>query len=187
IEKKDLTLFLGAVRQSMASVLGRSFFVTREMDKEFRGQLTDGLLPPILFLLARTDHQILGLRFIRVDETAHVVPMPPDGLTGVMFTDKGVEIEMLSKGRTQRLFYLSTNLADNRLGQNAGFQTFITGLGTVRTLLKATSYMTHHPEFSIIRNDILAQSEEVTQDDSGIPYKYFDASVWKVRLFGEYE
>ncbi len=187
IEKKDLNLFLGAVRQSMASVLGRSFFVTREMDKEFRGQLTDGLLPPILFLLARTDHQILGLRFIRVDETGRVVPWPAEGLQGTRFPNKGVEIEMLSKGRMQRLFYFSANLADDHLAKNTGFQTFITGLGTVRTLLKATSYMTHHPEFSIIRNDILAQSEEITQDDSGIPYKYFDASVWHVRLFGEYE
>ena len=187
VEKKDLNLFLDAVRQSMASVLGRSFFVTREMDKEFRGQLADGLLPPILFLLARTDHQIVGWRYVRVDESGRVVPWLAEALPGTRFPNKGVEIEMLGKGRMQRLFYFSANLADDHLAKNTGFQTFITGLGTVRTLLKATSYMTHHPEFSIIRNDILAQSEEIAQDDSGIPYRYFDSSVWRVRLFGNYE
>jgi hypothetical protein len=124
---------------------------------------------------------------VRVDEMGHVVPWPADGVQGARFPNKGVEIEMLSRGRTQRFFYFSANIADDHLAKNTGFQTFIAGLGTVRTLLKATSYMTHHPEFSIIRNDILAQSEEITQDDSGIPYKFFDASVWHVRLFGEYE
>lgn len=186
IEKKDLPLFLGAIRESMASVLGRSFFVTRQMDKQFRGQLTDGLLLPITLLLVRTDHQILGMRPVRVDESGRVVAWPAEGVTS-KFKNAGVEIDFQSKGRVQRLYYFSVNLMDNRLGTNAGFQTFITELGTVKTLLKATSYMTHHPEFSIIRNDILAQSEEILQDDSGIPYMFFESSQWHVRLFGEYE
>jgi hypothetical protein len=156
------------------------------MDKEFRGQLTDGLLPPLVFLLVRTDHQILGLRPVRVDESGHVVPWT-DASTSAKFRNHGVEIEFQGKGRTQRLYYFSVNLIDNKLGANTGFQTFITEMGTVNTLLKATSYMTHHPEFSVIRNDILAQSDEVLQDDSGIPYKYFDSMMWHVRLFGEYE
>jgi len=187
IEKKELPLYLGAIRESMASVLGRSFFVTRQMDKQFRGQLTDGLLPPILFLLVRTDHQILGLRQVRVDEDGRVAAWTPEA-AALRFKNAGVEIDFQnSKGRVQRMYYFSANLIDNRLGKNTGFQTFITGLGTVNTLLKATSYMTHHPEFSIIRNDILAQSEEILQDDSGIPYSYFNTPQWHLRLFGEYE
>ena len=57
----------------------------------------------------------------------------------------------------------------------------------MKTLLKSTSYMTHYPEFPIIRNEILAQSDELLQDDSGIPFQYFTAPEWKVRLFGDYE
>ncbi len=188
IEKKNLPLFLGAIRESLASVLGRSFFVTRQMDKEFRGQLADGLLLPILSLLARTDHEILGLRFVRVDEAGNVIPWPADDAAGVKFRNKGVEIEFQGKGLApQRLFYFSVNLDDKHLGSNQGFQTYVKSLGPVKTLLKATSYMTHHPEFSVIRSEILAQSEAVLQDDSGIPYKFFDAAVWHVRLFGDYD
>ena len=45
----------------MASELGRSsFFITRQMDHQFRGQVTDfGLLAPILQLLVRTGHTVL--------------------------------------------------------------------------------------------------------------------------------
>lgn len=187
IQKKDLPLFLGAIRESMASELGRSFFVTRQMDKEFRGQLADGLMLPILSLLVRTDHQILGLRLVRVDEQGHVVAWTEDA-AGAKFKNKGVEIEFQGKeGPSRRLSYFSVNLDDKHLQANAGFQIYVKDLGTVKTLLKATSYMTHHPEFSLIRNQILAQSDAVLQDDSGIPYKYFDAAAWQVRLFGEYE
>ena len=187
IDKKNLPLFLEAIRESMSSELGRSFFVTREMDHRFRGQLTDGLLLPILFLLARTDHEILGLRPVRVNETGHVAPMPPDGARDATFRNRGLEIEFQGNGPAQRLYYFTVNLNDKRLGSNAGFQAYLTQLGTIRTLLKATSYMTHHPEFSIIRSRILAQSESILQDDSGIPYKDFDPAAWQVRLFGDYE
>jgi len=47
--------------------------------------------------------------------------------------------------------------------------------------------MTHKPEFSEIRDQVLARSVAVLQDDSGIPYKYFDARQWQVHLFGDYE
>jgi hypothetical protein len=187
-KKKDLPLFLGAIRESMASVLGRSFFVTRQMDKEFRGQLADGLMVPILSLLVRTDHHILGLRLVRVDEEGHVVAWPADDATDAKFKNKGVEIEFQgANAAPQRLYYFSVNLDDKHLERNRGFEAYVKVQGQVKTLLKATSYMTHHPEFSIIRNEILAQSEAVLQDDSGIPYKFFDPAVWQVRLFGEYE
>jgi hypothetical protein len=187
LAKKDPVLFLGAIRESMASELGRSFFVTREMDERFRGQLTDGLLLPILFLLARTDHEILGLRPVRVDETGHVIAWPVNATTDEKFRNLGVEIEFQGRGEVQRLYYFSVNLVDKRLEPNAGFQRFVIRLGTVKTLLKATSYMTHHPEFSIVRSYILTQSEAILQDDSGIPFKFFDPAVWQVRLFGEYQ
>jgi hypothetical protein len=187
LEKKNLPQYLAEIRTSMASILGKSFFVTREMDKQFRGQVTDGNLPAIAFLLVRLDYQILGLRAVRIDETGRMLPWPAEGLAGVKYPNKGVEIEIQGKGKPQRMYYFSLNLADNRYGGNVGFQTFVTELGRVKTLLKSTSYMTHHPEFSIIRNEILAQSDELLQDDSGIPYKYLTTPDWKVRLFGEYD
>jgi hypothetical protein len=46
--------------------------------------------------------------------------------------------------------------------------------------------MTHQPEFSLIRDQILANSGAILQDDSGIPYRYFQTGAWKVQLFGDY-
>jgi hypothetical protein len=48
IERKNLESWLAAVRTTLASELSRSFFITRQMDRQFRGQVTDGLFLPIL-------------------------------------------------------------------------------------------------------------------------------------------
>ena len=42
-EKKNLEQYLDATRVSISSELDRSFFITRQMDRQFRGQVTDGL------------------------------------------------------------------------------------------------------------------------------------------------
>ena len=42
LTRKDLNPYLAKIRLTVASVLGRSFFVTRQMDRQFRGQVTDG-------------------------------------------------------------------------------------------------------------------------------------------------
>jgi hypothetical protein len=189
IEKKDLPAYLATVRNTVASELGRSFFVTREMDREFRGQVTDGLLLPIVLLLERSGQTILGFRDVRLDADGQMVERPADWQAPGKIGDKGVEIEFRTDAdqSIHRLCYFSVNLADNRLRQNQPFLAYAGRLKGASTLLKATSYMTHHDEFSAIRELLLTISGSILQDDSGIPYRCFAPGPWKVTLYGHYE
>src|SRR5712692_4008059 len=65
----DLSEKLGQIRSTLDSLLARSFFITRQMDKELRGQITDGLLLPIVVQLVRQGSTILGVEYILVDGT----------------------------------------------------------------------------------------------------------------------
>jgi hypothetical protein len=186
-ERGDLGRTLAMERESMASVLHRSFFITRQMDREFRGQVTDGLFPPILHLLVRTNHTVLGYRWVRLDEQGEVVEREENWRAPGRIGNKGVEIDFRSDadGSLHKLFYFSVNLADDHLKEDPQFLTFVSKLKGMTTYFKATSYMTHRPEFSLIRDSVLANSAAVLQDDSGIPYKYF-AKPWQVQLYGSY-
>jgi hypothetical protein len=188
LAKKNLAQYLGSVRTSLSSELGKSFFVTREMDRQFRGQVTDGLLVPILVLLVRSEHTILGLRYVRLNEEGKIAERPVNVPVDAKFANKGVEIDFLTKGdnATHRLSYFSVNLINQRLSGNWGFLHYVTGLQGATTMLKATSYMPHHPEFSMIRDLVLNHSGAIFQDDSGIPFRYFPADDWNVQLYGEY-
>src|SRR5665213_296196 len=188
IEKKGVPKYLAEMRETVASELGRSFFVTRQMDREFRGQVTDGLLLPILHLLVRRHNTILGFRYVRLDEQGQVIDRTADYKAPGRFGNKGVEIEFRadSEPSTHKLYYFSVNLSDQPLTENKPFLAYLSRLKGTTTLLKATSYMTHRPEFSLIRDQILTKSAAILQDDSGIPYRYFQTSAWKVQLYGDY-
>jgi len=184
----DLARFLARERLTMSSVLGRSFFVTREMDREFRGQVTDGLFQPILHLLVRANHTILGSRYVRLDDSGALVERPPDYHAPGNIGNKGIEIDFRSgaDGALHKLIYLSVNLSDEPMRDNRPFQTFVSGLKGSAAFLKATSYMVQRPEFSIVRQQVLSNCIAVLQDDSGIPYRFWVSPVWRVQLYGDY-
>ncbi len=189
IPKEKLDSYLAEVRDTVSSVVRRSFFITREMDREFRGQVTDGLFPPILLLLVRTHHTVLGYRYVRLDQEGRIIERAADYKAPGRIGNKGLEIDFRTDadGSVHKLYYFSVNLSDERLRRNKPFLAFLSGLKGMTTFFKATSYMPHHPDFTIIRDRVLEQSTAILQDDSGIPYRYFDAAKWQVQLYGDYE
>jgi hypothetical protein len=189
IARKPLPKYLAALRSTTASELGKSFFVTREMDRKLRGQVTDGLLLPILELLVRSGHTILGFRYVRLEGDGRVVDRPANYKGSGEYWNKGVEVAFRTDTdqSEHRLSYYAVNLEDKRLRGNQAFLRYASGLNGVTTLLKATSYMTHHPEFSMIRDLVLKTSSAVLQDDSGIPYQWFQSGAWNVQLYGDYK
>jgi hypothetical protein len=188
IAKKELPRYLSAIRDTMASELGRSFFITRQMDHQFRGQVTDGLLTPILQLLARSGHTVLGFRYVRLDEAGQVIDRVPGYKAPTRYGNKGVEIEFQSDAdaSVHHLFYFSVNLSNDRLSENTPFQQYLARLTGTVSMLKATSYMTHQGGFSMIRDALVSNSYAVLQDDSGVPFKKFAQDRWKLQLYGDY-
>jgi hypothetical protein len=188
LERKNLEGYLAATRSAMASELDRSFFITRQMDREFRGQVTDGLCLPILELLVRSGHTILGFRYVRLDDKGQIIERASDYHAPGIIGNKGLEIEFRSDDdqSLHKLFYFSVNLSNARLRQDQPFLDFLSTLQGSTTFLKATSYMLHNSEFSIIREHVLRESAAVLQDDSGVPYHFYLAAGWQVQLYGEY-
>jgi len=94
--KKDISRYLGGMRETMASVLGRSFIHHREMDRQFRGQVTmiDGADSGICWL--GQQHTVLGFRYVRLDDDGRIIARDIDYKAPTRFATKGVEIEFRS-------------------------------------------------------------------------------------------
>jgi hypothetical protein len=86
----------------------------------------------------------------------------------------------------QKLYYFCSDLSDSGIRAHPGFIKFCDSLGRGNALVKAASYLMHLSEFSTVRDFLLARSNAILQDDSGIPWKYFGQEKWETVTFGKY-
>jgi hypothetical protein len=173
------------VRRTLSDVLGKSFFITRQMDLQIRGgQVTDGLLPIMLVQLVRTQAKILGVAPVKLNDAGDVVAREPAETAanpGV-----GIDFQMPGESNTRRIYYFSVNLGDAKFAANASFHAFLSRPARMVSMFKSTSYMPHRKDFSKIREVVMSRSLAVVQDDSGIPYQYYAEEKWDVSLYGSY-
>jgi hypothetical protein len=176
-------------RIGIASLYKRTFFVTSEMDRQFRGRVADGLLPMIAMLLARTGHRIDAIRFVHLGpngEPLNEDESKPVDATGKKHKHQAVEIQYRLAGEEipRRLYYFSTDMA--KFGENVPFQKFLTALGRPSTLIKSASFLLHWRMCDDIRSFILEHSNMILEDDTGVPYNFFKRGKWQTALFGQY-
>lgn len=184
-ENKPLASTLPRLRTTLDSLLRRSFFITAQMDSQVRGQITDGLLPLLLVQMVRTGHVIRGHRYVSLDANGHYIDRRLD-VAGVK--NRGVVIEFQREGSSEikHLTYFSVNLHNWTFKDNVEFHAFMDQLRPMSTFFKSASYLPHREGFSIIRQHVLAKSNAIAQDDTGIPFKFFDGGKWDVVLYGKY-
>jgi hypothetical protein len=165
------------------SIFKRSFFVTSEMDAQFRGRVADGLLEPICLLLARSGYTLENIRHGNLTEegafTAVEMPAAPKPV--------GVEVTFRrgADGDPQKIYYFSKKL-DTEFKTKPGFSRFLQNLGQPDTLIKSAQFIMHWPGMSDLRSQILETSRTILEDDTGVPFKYLKPPQWEVRLFGKY-
>lgn len=148
---------LAWLQSSIKTLMQAGYFVTKDMRTDFK----KGALPILCVMLARSGDRIVSIN-------------SDGGHAEIHFSAPG--------GGEQTLLYFSADLRAN----GSSVEKFIRQRRPDVAYIKAASYLLHEPQFSAIRNLILAQCNAIVQDDSGIPLRYFDTRQWNLRLYGSY-
>ena len=171
---------LANLRKSMESVLSWSFFITKNMKTDLNQTQLNGTLPVLYVFLARAGYDIDLVELVALDRAGNFTASGKG-------TTPGVKIDFSSRdGHRQRLYYFSSDLSDSGITANPGFMKFCEQQGHGLTLLKAASYLMHTHNFDRVRDFLLTHSSVILQDDSGIPFQFFDAKQWTLRFCGRY-
>jgi hypothetical protein len=174
---------LNNVEHSLGSVLNFSFFITKQMKTDLKGDEVSGTLPLLYVFLARSGKIIRSVTPVALDGNGGVhLPGEDAGRNAT----RGIRITFTGDDAVEKtLYYFSTDLSNS--GVNAsGFLKFCATLAPGNSLLKSASYLLHSPGFSTVRNFILANSATIIQDDSGIPLGYYSPQKWRFFPFGHY-
>jgi hypothetical protein len=165
----DEDCFFTQLQGSLNDILQLNFFITDKLKNSLVEPEMQGILPVLLFFLAREKARVLDVRYwvMKADGSIEESPAAgslvpgPEDLAGVRCDFKSLQT-------------------------HEKFVSFLKGFGPVTTFAKAASYLMHRPEFSEIRQFILEQSLFVLATDSAIPVKYFDRTAWNLKFFGTY-
>ena len=169
--------YLGEVKISLSTILSASFFKTKDMKNDFNNEMVNGLLPAMVVFIAREGYSIDSLQYVTLGHDGTVHPKGEgSGAPGVQIT--------YGSGRT--VLYFQTDLGNDGLRENPGYVKLMQRLGPGVTYLKAASYLLYEDYFSTIRNAILDDSTGVVEDDSGVPFRYFNPKDWEVIPYGNY-
>jgi hypothetical protein len=171
------------VERSLSSILSFSFFITKQMKTDLQAGQLSGTLPILYVFLARSGKTIRDVTPIALDDKgaayfANENP-GPNATRGVRILFAG------SDGAEKTLYYFSTDLSNSGV-KVSGFLKFCATLAPGNSLLKSASYLLHSPNFTTVRDFILANSATIIQDDSGVPLAYYDRRRWRFFPFGRY-
>lgn len=188
---EEIAKSLAGTYATLSDLLRLSFFKTKEMQTQLAQGKVRGLLPVFLALFGRTGHQIYSVEHIflteagQIDTLAATAKKPPQSAWDKVVTGLRFRIG-LPDHPPQEVIYLSLNAANEGLRSQIGSYALLSRLRPCITLIKSASYLLFGPDFSVMRWLILSQSVAILQEDSGIPYRYFDSTSWRVRLYGVY-
>ena len=185
--KDSLDKYFNNIRNSLYSILKFSFYRTNSMAKDFKSEDINGTLPNILIFLARNGNDVIDVEPTTIDAKGN--------LKIKKFSDfkksknKGVKITYCSnKSDTLReLYYFSGDISNLGFKNDSSFYVYLNSLDFEATFLKSASFLMHKDYFSYIRNIILNKSEYILQDDSGVPFRFFQNKTWQTKVFGTYD
>jgi hypothetical protein len=181
MDSSATTNYLNSVNSSLQDVFNKSYFITKKMMNDLSKAKVNGALPLICVFLARTGNDVLETNYYHLKDDGSYEGTTVDSLKSF------VKVDFRKHGtkQVQSVYYFRTNLENPSFDKNISLKAFLNKLEPCDTYLKSASYLLHYKTFSGIRDIILAKSNSVLEDDTGIPYSYFD-DKWNVKIYGKY-
>jgi hypothetical protein len=184
----DLPDYFADLQRCLWQYLYIDYFVTSRMAAQIADTELRGVLPIMLFFMAREHARVLEVRYLAMkpDGTLEEQQALNDGDPGPGIP--GVRIVFAAAGSPEKrtLYYFRFNLQNGSWERNPQFASFLKSFGPLTTFTKSASYLLFSRYTSDLRQFILDRSRYVLQDDSGIPLKDFDPAIWNLRFYGTY-
>ena len=179
MSEDSISLYYEGMEDATEDLLNLTFFRTKWMKTELK---KNGIIPIILYFLARTDNEIYAVDKCKIDSSGNLSVNPADSIYNVahiQFLDSKTK-------KIKNIYYLSADLSNHAMNNSPEIKKYLERIPDGNSYLKAASYLCHHAFMSDIRTLIVKKSKLILQEDSGIPYRFFPKESWKIKLFGKY-
>ena len=187
MSKEDLSNYLYSNDNAMGMSHDKGFYRTNSMRVDFSKKHLNGTVHNILFYVARRGYKVTGIDYFDLD-TNTGAPRYTKAVFGEKNPKYGVKVKYTDdKGGDKAIYYMKYDLWNPNFEKRQELLKFVDSFGGHYLFLKAASYLSQYPGYTIIHDYMLKSSTLVVQDDSGIPYKSFNNGEWDIHLYGNFE
>ncbi|MEM7698454.1 MAG: hypothetical protein AAF236_08640 [Verrucomicrobiota bacterium] len=176
LSQSELSRGLGGVSNSLRTVTGASYFITKEMRVDLQSTRFKGTLPLILAQVARNGQSVSSVSMIGLDSAGRVTSRAAGAACP----------GFLIRAGGKNIYYFREDLSNGGLGDGRLLK-FVSSKGSPVTFVKSASYLMHGGGFSRIRSWITSNSRGLVQGASGVPYRYLKDSGMSIKLYGNYQ
>lgn len=177
--------FLDTLGVSLRDIFQKSYFITKHMKTDLKQ--VKGVLPPLYFFIQRSGHEFISQTFITMDSTGTETEVDYNKLHWQKTPGVKLVIRKIATQEIKTVYYFSISISNAGLKERPEFVKFVTKHAPFNTFVKSASYLMHNTHFTSIKDLILAHTENLFQDDTGIPYKDFKKNLgFEVQFYGEY-
>ena len=167
---------LNGLSNSLKSLTGASYFITKDMRVDLASTRFRGTLPIFLAMIARSGQSIQSVEAVGLSGSGALTSRSGGaGCPGWHIVAGG-----------KHLYYFQEDLSNGTLGGDRRLLSFIRSKGAPVTFVKSASYLMHSDGFSVIRQFVVNDSRAILQDSSGVPYRILNASGLSLTLYGNY-
>ncbi|MAS95438.1 MAG: hypothetical protein CMO55_19740 [Verrucomicrobiales bacterium] len=176
LSASELNRGLGGIANSLKTVTGASYFITKDMRVDLSSTSLRGTLPLLLAQIARDGKSVSSVSAVGIDSGGHLTSRSAGAACPGWHVRAG----------GKNIYYFKEDLSNGGLGDRRLLK-FVSSKGSPVTFVKSASYLLHQGSFSSVRDYIVNNSRGIVQDPSGVPYHYLKDSGMKINLYGNYQ
>ncbi|MCX7679022.1 MAG: hypothetical protein N2316_07360 [Spirochaetes bacterium] len=190
LKEAQLAHGLESIRNCIWSIASVNYFVTKAMRTEMQNKYLGGTLPIYLIFAARLGLIIDKIEPIGISKQGILCTISSDGtLKGEMPAIVGNRIYFRSPHRKAQseLVYLSMYITPDLLEPHTPVGVYLSSFQHLNVILKSAIYLLHRPSYEQLARTLLERTHILIEDDSGIPFRYINPSVFTIKLFGFFD
>jgi hypothetical protein len=188
----QLRLGLNSLQNTMQQMAEQNYFTRRKMRSEFANPYFSGVSALLIIFMTRfglfIDHwEKVELndqgKLVLANTTTNVnsIQNPSERIEGIR-----IYFHKPEDKSSRELAFVKLKLNENSSEENTIQGKFFAQPQGYNLILKSAEYILQLPKYERFNQSILARTQSIVQDDSGIPYRALNKSEWNVELFGFY-
>jgi hypothetical protein len=171
----DKKVILHGISSLSAHLAGRNYFTYRKMKEETKKPALSGAYPVFVSFLRRLGKIIVDSRLETIQGKTEI------------YMGFSLDLYDPTSKQNQTLTYFKIFLKGSEGQPGDGLYEYFSSLGTKAVFTKSAEYLFHGERRSAFRTLLLTNTNQVVQDDSGFPLRFFPEGEWSRTLYGRYE